>query len=381
MKPALNIGIAWRQKDYPGQTFIKAHSLYLPGNITVFHGGGFPEFFPSHYNSQPIYSKTDILWLRASYKIFRIPTLPFRSHKVARLFHQQKLDVLLAEFGSSGALFVEFCKKAKLPLVVHFHGADAYSQSVLSRYKDRYEILFQYAKAIVVVSSDMQQHLKRMGAPPEKIYCNPYGVDGTIFCGADPRQAPPLFLGVARFVEKKGQAITIRAFREVLNRFPQAELVFIGDGPLLEPCRLLCQELKISDSVKFVGYATPAEVVAWMKRARALVQHSIRAADGDAEGTPVSILEAGSCGLPVVATRHMGISEAVLHEKTGFLVEEGAVDTMAEYMLQLIQNPGLSADLGKNARAWIEKNYSQEKSINNLYQILLEASRGKPRGA
>ena len=49
-----------------------------------------------------------------------------------------------------------------------------------------------------------------------------------------------------------------------------------------------------------------------MQHARAFVQHSVTAADGDSEGTPVSILEAGAAGLPVVSTRHAGIPEGVV---------------------------------------------------------------------
>jgi len=296
-------------------------------------------------------------------------------HKLANLFSQEKLNVVLAEFGSTGTRIMYPCEKAGIPLVVHFHGADAYRQRSLNRFGMKYKTLFRIANAIVVVSQDMRRQLKELGAPDDKIHYNPCGVDSSFFEGAHPHKAPPLFLSVARFVKKKGHFFTLMAFKKLLEHCPEAELVLIGDGPLRKHCVLLTRKLKITGSVKFICLLPPLEIVGWMRKARAYVQHSIRASDGDSEGTPVSILEAGACGLPVVSTKHNGISEAVIHDKTGFLVNEKDIDSMAEYMLKLTRTPELAMELGKNARAWIIKSYSQEKSIKTLYQILVNASR------
>jgi glycosyltransferase involved in cell wall biosynthesis len=110
-----------------------------------------------------------------------------------------------------------------------------------------------------------------------------------------------------------------------------------------------------------------------MAGARAFVQHSVCTTYGDSEGTPVAVLEASAAGLPVVSTRHAGIQEAVIHQRTGFLVAERDVNAMEGYMSQLATDPGLAAALGTAGRKFVSENYSSERSISQLFGILEKA--------
>ena len=105
-------------------------------------------------------------------------------------------------------------------------------------------------------------------------------------------------------------------------------------------------------------------------KARAFVQHSVTAKDGDMEGTPNTILEASAMGLPIISTKHAGIKEAVIHEKTGFLVDEHDYLKMSEFMMLLVQNPELAGKLGKNPRIHMEKNYSMDYRIKVLKDLI-----------
>src|SRR4030095_662225 len=100
------------------------------------------------------------------------------------------------------------------------------------------------------------------------------------------------------------------------------------------------------------------------------VQHSVVAPSGDCEGTPVSILEAGATGLPVVSTRHAGIPDVVIEGDTGFLVDEGDVAGMARHMIQIARNPRLADTMGRAARKHIEQNFSKDQRIKNLWSII-----------
>ena len=95
--------------------------------------------------------------------------------------------------------------------------------------------------------------------------------------------------------------------------------------------------------------------------------------DGDSEGTPVAILEAGAAGLPVVATRHAGIKDVVIERETGFLVDEGDIGTMADHMIQLAQSPSFAGTMGQQARKHIAGNFSLEKGIGRLWTVLENA--------
>ena len=147
-------------------------------------------------------------------------------------------------------------------------------------------------------------------------------------------------------VEKKAPHLVLATFARVLRECPDARLHFIGDGALLGVCRDLAAALGIDHAVTFLG-AQPHDIVEReMRQARALVQHSVIASNGDSEGTPVAILEAGAMGLPVVATRHAGIPDVVADGVTGFLVEERDVCGMATHMLALARNPASRASAG-----------------------------------
>jgi glycosyltransferase involved in cell wall biosynthesis len=98
------------------------------------------------------------------------------------------------------------------------------------------------------------------------------------------------------------------------------------------------------------------------------------ASSGDREGTPVAILEAAASGLPVIATRHAGIPEAVIHGETGLLVDELDIEAMAEHIAVLATDAGLAGALGRRARQHIRVNYSMAKSVQGLNTILRKAS-------
>jgi glycosyltransferase involved in cell wall biosynthesis len=296
-----------------------------------------------------------------------------------KVFRHYRPDAVLAEYGPTGADLVDACHQAGIPLIVHFHGYDTSHRRNLDEMKDRYPVLFRGAAAIVAVSHAMRRALIELGAPAEKVHWNPYGVDCTAFEGATPAEAPPLFIAVGRFCEKKAPDLTLRAFAEVLRAFPDARLRMVGFGPLMDPSVQLAQDLGISDAVTIVGPCPPRVVQEEMRRARCFVQHSVVASDGDSEGTPVAILEAGASGLPVVSTRHAGITDVVIEGETGFLVEERDVPGMADRMLRLAVDPALAGQMGRAARSWIEAEFSIPKRVGNLWEIIQSSSTGVDR--
>ena len=131
----------------------------------------------------------------------------------------------------------------------------------------------------------------------------------------------------------------------------------------------------IADRVSFPGALRHAEAPPLFAQARGFVQHSVTPSYGDAEGTPVAILEAGAAGLPVVSTRHAGITDAVLDGQTGLLVEERDVVGMKNCMRRLVEDEGLCRTMGEAARAHIRTHYSLRRHIECL-QELIDTARG-----
>jgi glycosyltransferase involved in cell wall biosynthesis len=298
---------------------------------------------------------------------------------LARFLTANAVEVVLAEYGPTGVAVLDACARAAIPLVVHLHGFDAYHRPTLDRYAEGYARLFREAAAIVAVSREMEQVLLSLGAPRDRLFYNPYGVDVSIFSGGDPATAGPIFVAVGRFVEKKAPDLVVLAFAEVRRACPEARLIMVGDGPLWGATQHLARALNVADAIEFLGPRPHAEVAAIMRRARAFVQHSVVAADGDAEGTPVAVLEAGATGLPVIATRHGGIPDVVLSGDTGFLVDERDIGAMAGHMIQLATHPLLADRLGRAARQRICAEFSASRATETLLQIL-EAARKNFQG-
>ena len=356
-------------KNAYSETFIRAHIEWLPAKVRVLYGGWYPKWTDE---DKPLLSSnlTHRAVRYALRRLLRLPPNYFQTKALVRFLKANKVDAVLAEYGPTGVAVMDACQKAKIPLIVHFHGFDASDQKTLKEYGEGYKRMFTIAAAIIAVSRDMEQKLLSLGAPREKLFYNPYGVDTSFFSGAKPALAPPVFVAVGRFVEKKAPHLTLLAFKKVVDTYPDARLIMIGDGDLLEACKQLARALKITNAVEFLGVRPPTEVAYTMRQARAFVQHSVTTSYGDSEGTPVAILEAGSAGLPVVSTRHAGIKDVVIHGETGFLVEEGDIDGMAEYMLWLARDPTLAARLGEKARERICSEFSMEKSVGNLWHII-----------
>lgn len=353
------------------ETFIRAHIEKLPAEILMVHG-----WRPS------IGSKTVLPFHQiALHKVGRVLLGHTLEREITaayvKAFRTYAPHAVLAEYGPTGAVVVEACKRLGIPLIVHFHGYDAHEHSTLDEYREKYPLMFAQAVAIIAVSRSMQRQLISLGAPAGKVHYNPYGIDCNAFGGARPEKAPPVFITVGRFVEKKAPDLTLKAFSQVHREFPHAELRMVGDGPLFEQCKALAASLGIANAVTFLG-ARPHEVVqAEMRNARCFIQHSVEAASGDCEGTPLGILEAGASGLPVVATRHAGIPDVVIEGETGFLVNERDVDGMAVHMLRLLEEPMLAAGMGQAARTHISTNFSEQQSLDKLWTIIESARNGQ----
>lgn len=379
----MNLCIIQPKLNVVSETFLKAHAERLPANVTVLHGNFAINELPA-LNGNPILSQG--LGPRIVRKLSRIahrrPWSWETTSALTAAFRRFRIQAVLAEYGPTGVDVSEACRLARVPLIVHFHGYDASKTKVLEAYKDAYRAMFHQASAIIGVSRAMQQRLEKLGAPPSKVACIPYGVNCDEFSNAAPGDAAPVFLSVGRFVEKKAPHLTILAFKKVHDEVPAAQLRMIGHGPLLGPCRDLVLGLGIDRAVSFLGAQPSCIVAEEMQRARAFVQHSLEASDGDCEGTPVAILEAGASGLPVVATKHAGIPDVVVDGVTGFLVAERDVEGMAAAMFRIADSPETAAKLGRAARQRIRSEYTIEHRIAQLWSVIKSSvTVGSPRAA
>jgi len=141
----------------------------------------------------------------------------------------------------------------------------------------------------------------------------------------------PVIVGVGRFIEQKQFSVLLAAF-ERLTHQAEARLVLVGDGPLREKLTALAVELNIEDRVDFLGFAS--NPYKYMRRAQLL------AISSRYEGFGVVVVEALTCGTPVVATDCPGGPSDILNDgEYGELVDVGDPQGLADAMTRTLENP------------------------------------------
>lgn len=366
----MNLAIVSTNIHAYSETFIHNHIRLLPATVHILFNGHLPTQFSTDkgVTARPFKKAEHKKWF--AFRKFPVDETEALNQGIETYLVENKIDLIFCEYGPSGAALLPLSIKTKISLVVHFHGYDAYRDDVLNAYGKQYKLMFDNAKAVIGVSTHMCEQLQQLGCNPAKLNCLPYGIDTTIFYVKEPVTKHNTFVSCGRFVEKKAPQLTIKAFAIVLEKMPDATLIMIGDGELLEASKALANELKISHAVTFTGALNQVQIADIYSRSLMFVQHSVVTANHDSEGTPLAILESGASGLPVISTKHAGIPDIIIDGETGWLVNENDVEAMAERMLFMAQQPALCAGMGLKASVHIRNNYDLKTYTEKLWRII-----------
>lgn len=359
----INLAIVSPMAEVYSETFIKAQKELLPFEVHYYSGGNKPIVLEGQGN---ILENSDLEKMAFySLKMLTGSKKSWHDHKLARSLRSNRIDCVLAQYGQTGAAMMPVCRALNIPLIVHFHGQDASRHQVLETHKQAYREMFRYAARTIAVSRAMYQKLLDLGCPQDRLVLNTYGPNDS-FLEIEPDFQNAHFVGIGRFTDKKAPYYTILAFSKILPTFPNARLTIGGDGELHYACTNLVKYLNIEHAVSLPGKIAPSRFRELLTSAAAFVQHSVVAADGDSEGTPVAILEASAAGLPVISTKHAGIPDVILNEETGLLVEEHDVDGMAEAMGKILADRAMAKRMGQAGKDRIRQNFCMSRYIAKL---------------
>jgi colanic acid/amylovoran biosynthesis glycosyltransferase len=271
-----------------------------------------------------------------------------------------------------GHYSVAASRRLGIPLVTTFYGRDLTVGETDPRWNARYEELFADGAAFICEGPAMASHLAAVGCPESKIHLARIGLDIAALPFEPSRSRGPLrILQTARFVEKKGIDLSIRALALVREQYADAELLLIGDGPERAKLESLTAELGLDGAVRFLGGASHAEYRQALAQAHMLIQPSRTASDGDTEGgAPTVLIEAQAMGLPVVTTRHADIPFVVADP--GRMADEEDVEGIARIVVQTaeLSDPEREA-AARSARASVEANHDAT-SIARVHQTIYE---------
>lgn len=174
-----------------------------------------------------------------------------------------------------------------------------------------------------------------------------------------------LFCG--RLVKRKGADVLLRAIATLKSTMG----VFVSDGPERSALEKLARELGIADRVRFAGLVPDEALPEYYAAADAFCMPCTNRYGGlDTEGFGVVYLEAQATGLPAVAGRCGGSSEAVADGVTGYVLDEPTPGSVASVLDGLRRDPGLCAQLGGAGRARMEAEFAPWVAAANLEEAL-----------
>lgn len=314
-------------------------------------------------------------WLKF---VERRPPIVYRGEyqALSKLLERRGADLMHIYFGHTGVHLLPFIECWRRPCVVSFHGADVMLKAASPDYAKRLRRVFQAAPLILARSRSLERRLIALGCPPERIRINRTGVPLQQFPmirREAPRNGAWHFLQACRLIPKKGLTTCLRAFALYLKAHPRAELFIAGKGPLQPTLEALASELGIGEHVHFTGFLSQPDLLALYHRCHIFLHPSEMLADENQEGIPNSILEAMATGLPVLATRHGGIPEAVEDGRCGLLVEERDYEALAAEMQKITRSRGSFAEMGVLASESVATNFEQQMQTELLESHYREA--------
>src|SRR5216117_1661476 len=314
-------------------------------------------------------------WLKF---VERRPPIVYRGEyqTLDSLLERHGADLMHIYFGHTGVHLLPFIEQWDKPCVVSFHGADVAHKKDIKDYPAKLRRLFNAVPLVFARSQSLAERLIHLGCPPEKLRINRTGIPLNEFPFVN-RQPPPdhkwRMVQACRLIPKKGVATSLRAFAIFKKDNPEAEFFIAGKGPLQPELEMLAAGLGIYKDVHFVGFLSQPKLVELYASSHLFLHPSEMSPNQDQEGVPNSVLEAMATGLPVAATRHGGIPEAVDHGHTGWLVPEEDHAALANAMQQIAYSPGLLREMGLRARAAVTDRFEQDAQIDQLESFYEEA--------
>ncbi len=293
---------------------------------------------------------------------------------------EYKSTLLHIVFGNTAIQLLPLLREAsrRWPAVVSFHGADVLVELDRPAYRQALLEMLGRVDLVLARSQSLIEALVRLGCPPEKIRLNRTGIPLDQFPFKERAWSTDgqwRLFQACRLIDKKGLPTSLRAFAAFAKAYPQARLTIAGEGPRREELGRLAAELGVAGQVDFVGFLSQDALRARLYESHFFLHPSEQGSDGNQEGVPNAVLEAMATGLPVFATTHGGIPEAVGHGVNGILVPEGDHGALGRALLDLASDPVRLTAMAAAASKTVAEEFdlaTQVRKLEGYYQEAIE---------
>ncbi len=278
-------------------------------------------------------------------------------------------------FGQIAVHLLPLIRAWEKPSIVSFHGADVTVDMNKPAYREITRQMLDAVKLVLVRSESLRRAVIHLGCDERKIEIQRTGIPLDEFPFRERNFVAAAtewrFMQAGRLIEKKGLPVTLHAFELFLRQYPDAKLTIAGEGPLLGELQNLARELNIDGRVSFAGFISQQQLRDLYYASHIFLHPSQTGHDGNQEGIPNSMLEAMASGLPVFATAHGGIPEAIENCVSGVLVAERHHEKLATALLDAAKDPGFLSRIALNGAEIVRKNFDLRAQARRLEEIYL----------
>jgi len=298
------------------------------------------------------------------------------------LHHKHRFDVIHAQWllpnGFIGAIV---CKLCKIPLVITLQGSDIFVSNLNPIFKGMAKWSLKHAAMVTSVTPTFLPELAVFGVPEKKRCMIPNGVTPNVFSTPSQERITDLretlsipenglvVFALGRIVLKKGFDVLIHALPLVQQKVQDVTVIIGGDGSDLPRLKKLAEEQEVSNIIRFPGMISRADVPIYFHLCDLFVLPAIFDPKGNVDGCPNVILEAMTCGKPVVSSEISGIPIVVKDGETGLLVGEKNVDALATAIISLLENPAKREQFGRAGQQHIQQALTWTKMIEQYISI------------
>jgi colanic acid/amylovoran biosynthesis glycosyltransferase len=300
--------------------------------------------------------------------------------RIERVLSGNDARLLHIYFGHIAVHLLPLMRDWPKPTVVSFHGADVLVDLAKPRYRLATREMLAAARLVLVRSQSLARAVAALGCSAEKIRLHRTGIplaEITFRPRTSPNDGAWKLLQAGRLIEKKGWQTSLRAFAAFQQKHPAATFVIAGEGPMQQELQTLARELGVAERVHFAGFLSQVELREEFFQSHIFLHPSELGRDGNQEGVPNAMLEAMASGLPVFATRHGGIPEAIEDGVSGVLVDERDHVALAEALLDWTGRPEALHRLAKAGANTVAANFEQNAQARVLEDLYFEAL-GRP---
>ncbi|MEN2986537.1 MAG: glycosyltransferase [Thermodesulfovibrionaceae bacterium] len=309
--------------------------------------------------------------------IFYIPfrkALDFESiFKLVKIIKEKDIEIVNTHSGIDSWCGGLAAKLAGAPVLIRTRHLD------LPLKRNIFNFIHYMPDMIITCGENIKKNLENCGFPSHKLISIPTGVEKKFFnikrdkkikLKYGLKENTPVITNVGVLRREKGHEITLKAYKVVLEKIPEAALMIVGDGPSKPRILDEVRRLNLEDKVIFTGFIeNPAEVFSF-------ADVNVISSWPISEGLPQVLLQALAAGVPTVATKVGGIPEVLIDNKTGVTVNPGDYKGMAEAIIKVLNNYEWAKEITLKGRKIVEEKYSEEimlDKLENLYKKLLES--------